>query len=77
MSGFMQKMNLNKYCILLSDLNIEVLEKRFSMLENEYEDYRQYLCKKHEEMRLASFRTTELLQASINKYMYEGRDRYD
>lgn len=77
MSGFMQKMKLTKFCISLSELSSDELEKRFLLLSREYESYRQYLYESHDKMRLEAYKTTELLKNSIDKVLYGKRGRND
>ena len=67
MQGFMEKMNLQQYCIKLSDLSETKLKEKFNLLEKQYDQYKNYLVMKHSEMKEESFRTTEILQAVINQ----------
>lgn len=66
MLGFMEKMNLQKYCISVENLSCEELEKKFDILSKDYEEYKDYLIKMHKQMKKESYRTTDILRKIIN-----------
>lgn len=66
MQGFMEKLNLQDYCIKLNDLSEELINNKFGMLINNYETYKEYLQVKHCEMKSEAFRTTEILKCIID-----------
>ena len=71
MTGFMEKMELSRYCIGIKDLSAELLAEKFELLEQEHDSYKAYLEKEHDAMRKASYETTEILK-SIIKERKEG-----
>lgn len=72
MQGFMEKMNLSKYCLSLGNLTPEALMDKFLLLEQNYFDYKNSLESKHSQMKEESYRTTEILKEII-KEIEEGR----
>lgn len=67
MQGFMEKMDLSQYCITLENLSVERLREKFNSLTSNYEQYKTYLNKKHIEMKMESYRTTEIVKEIIEK----------
>ncbi len=61
MSGFMDKAELNDYCIKLDDLSFENLREKFELLNNTYSDYENKLSIKKDEFRTMAYKTTELI----------------
>ena len=61
MQGFMEKMKLSDYCIVLGDLNEQKLIEKFRLLEDHYDEYKQYLVDIHNDMKAESYKTTEIL----------------
>lgn len=62
MQGFMKKMELERYCISLDELSDEELKKRFSILADNYDEYKEYLMLAHERMKKESYETTNILK---------------
>ena len=62
MQGFMKKMELDRYCISLDELSDEELKKRFSILADNYDEYKEYLMLAHEKMKKESYETTNILK---------------
>lgn len=67
MLGFMEKMNLEQYCIPLNEFSTDLLNTKFDLLSLKYEDYKKYLRKEHNNMKKESYRTTEILKTVINQ----------
>lgn len=67
MQGFMEKMDLSRYCITLENLSVERLREKFIVLTSNYEQYKTYLNEKHIEMKMESYRTTEIVKEIIEK----------
>lgn len=65
MTGFMEKVGLEKYCIQLADLSAEIIYEKLSMLIENYEQYKEKLVAKKEEFVLESHKTTDLVLDSI------------
>lgn len=61
MKGFMSKIELENYCIDISDLNKDILLNKFEDLVNNYSSYKQYLQSIHSDMKSESHKTTDLL----------------
>ena len=61
MQGFMNKINLEKYCIAIDDLSFKILQDKFEVLCAEYDKYREKLLKEHMNMKRESYRSTEVL----------------
>ena len=51
MQGFMKKMELDRYCISLDKLSDEELKKKFSILTDNYDEYKKYLISVHDKMK--------------------------
>ena len=62
MQGFMKKMELDRYCISLDKLSDEELKKKFSILTDNYDEYKKYLISVHEKMKKESYETTNILK---------------
>ena len=67
MQGFMEKMNLEQYCIPLKDLSTDVLNSKFEILVNNYGEYHNQLISKHLDMKNESYKTTEIVKEIIDK----------
>lgn len=67
MQGFMEKMGLSQYCITLNSLSLESLREKIKLLISNYEQYKTYLKEKHVEMKMESYRTTELVKEILDK----------
>ena len=59
MAGFMNKMNLEKYCINVKELSFEKLSEKFELLNENYGLYKNFLINEHDTMKNESHRTTE------------------
>lgn len=59
MKGFMQSVGLEQYCVDLSDINEQLLEEKFSLLENNYDEYKNMLKDLHGRMKAEAYRSTE------------------
>lgn len=62
MQGFMKKMELDRYCISLDKLSDEELKNKFSILTDNYDEYKKYLISVHEKMKKESYETTNILK---------------
>ena len=62
MQGFMKKMELDRYCISLDKLSDEELKKKFSILTDNYDEYKKYLISVHDKMKKESYETTNILK---------------
>ena len=62
MQGFMKKMELDRYCIYMDKLSDEELKKKFSILTDNYDEYKKYLISFHEKMKKESNETTNILK---------------
>ena len=67
MQGFMEKMNLEQYCIPLKDLSTDVLNSKFEILVSNYGEYHNQLISKHLDMKNESYKTTEIAKEIIDK----------
>lgn len=67
MEGFMEKMNLEQYCIPLKDLSTDVLNSKFEILLNDYREYQNQLISKHLDMKKESYKTTEIIKEIVDK----------
>lgn len=67
MQGFMKKMNLSQYCIQLEDLSINELREKFNLLCKNYEEFKNYLKEKHQEMKNESYKTTEIVKSILKE----------
>ena len=67
MSGFMKKAGLTEYCIPIKDLSYQLLDSKFSELENHYDVYKRELQAKTEYFREESYMTTKLIAESIKQ----------
>lgn len=67
MQGFMEKMQLNQYCIKLNDLSSEKLEEKFTLLTDNYNEYKMYLIEKHEYMKSNAYKTTEIVKKILEE----------
>ena len=67
MQGFMDKMKLSDYCIALGDLNEHKLIEKFRLLEDHYDEYKQYLVDIHNDMKAESYKTTEILSDVLKR----------
>ena len=65
MQGFMEKINLQKYCIKLDELSDELLNSKFQELVVNYNEYKHSLELIHDSMRNTSYRTTEIFSEII------------
>lgn len=61
MKGFMEKVNLNDYCINVEDLGVELLINRFQLLINNYVQYSELLKKIRPKLQKKSKETTDYL----------------
>lgn len=59
MKGFMQSVGLEEYCVDLYDMNEQILEEKFSVLENNYDEYKNKLKGLHDWMKSEAYRSTE------------------
>lgn len=59
MKGFMEKMGLTKYCIPVETLSESKLKSNFNDMISTYEDYKNLLKNKHEEMLKQAYVSTE------------------
>lgn len=59
MAGFINKMNLEKYCINVKELSFEKLREKFELLNENYDWYKNFLINEHDTMKNESHRTTE------------------
>lgn len=65
MTGFMKRAKLEKYCIMVNDLSADLLSERFTLLENDYNNYKEWLNSEKEMYQKESHRTTDLTVSSI------------
>lgn len=68
MTGFMQTMKLDRFCIDLNDLSAESLKNRFNDLIYNYSGYKALLKGLHETIRKESRKTTETVLRIISQY---------
>ena len=66
MTGFMEKMNLSKYCININQLSFDSLREKFYTMMSNYNDYKKYLIGKHNEMKEESLKTIEIIADFIS-----------
>ena len=59
MKGFMQSVGLEQYCVDLYNMNEQLLEEKFSVLENNYDEYKNKLKGLHDWMRSEAYSSTE------------------
>ena len=59
MKGFMQSVGLEQYCVDLYNLNEQILEEKFSLLEKNYDDYKNRLTDLHKKMKAEAYVSTE------------------
>jgi colanic acid/amylovoran biosynthesis protein len=71
MEGFMKKMNLYQYCIKLDELSVHSLREKFTLLCQNYDNYKNYLIEKHNEMKADAYKTTEILNEILVRIMKE------
>ena len=62
MTGFMNKINLNEYCLDIKELSYDNLKKYFEKLEENYIQYKKELENLHEQLRKESYQTTEYIK---------------
>lgn len=67
MQGFMEKMNLEQYCIPLKDLSTDVLNSKFDLLSLNYDKFKNYLLSQHNTMKEDSYQTTEIVENILNE----------
>lgn len=67
MQGFMEKMNLEQYCIPLMELSTDVLNSKFDSLSLNYDHYQNYLVKQHNIMKAESYQTTKIAENILNE----------
>ncbi len=67
MSGFMKKASLEKYCIPIKELSLDLLSEKFSDLLDDYDSYSKLLKEKSEYFHDESYITTKLISDSINQ----------
>lgn len=73
MQGFMEKIQLSQYCINLADLSADLLNKKFKLLCDNYDNYKVYLKEKHDELKRDSFRTTEIVEEILGQLEKKGK----
>lgn len=59
MQGFMESVELDKYCLNVYDLSEKLLSEKFCLLEDTYEGYRLRLSELHDYMKMESYKTTQ------------------
>ena len=59
MKGFMEKMGLSQYCIPVESLTESELKSKFNDMISAYEEYKNLLENKHEEMLKQAYSSTE------------------
>ena len=67
MQGFMEKMNLEQYCIPLKDLSTDVLNSKCDLLSLNYNNYQNDLAKQHNLMKEESYQTTKIVENILNE----------
>jgi colanic acid/amylovoran biosynthesis protein len=67
MKGFMQKVDLDRYCIGIKELSFQNLMEHFELLQNNYDSYKQYLYKMKEKFKKQAHQTTDLVCDYIKK----------
>lgn len=61
MSGFMDKMKLNDYCIGIDELSYQRLKEVFENVVDSYDEYREYLVSCSKELQKEAAKTTEMI----------------
>ena len=61
MKGFMQLMKLDNYCIDISELTIDALLEKFTLLENTYVSYKNKLNSQHSFMKKEAFKSSQVV----------------
>lgn len=67
MQGFMEKMELIRYCIKLDELSADNLKEKFELLVSNYNQYKAYLNEKHVEMKKDAYQTTEIVKELLER----------
>ena len=67
MSGFMQSIGIQEYCIDLYDISANALCDKFKTLENTYEQYREKLINSHYMMHEKAFKSTQAVIDILEK----------
>lgn len=66
MTGFMNKLNLDNYCIDMQNLSYQTLKNRFEYMENHYDEYKIYLKENSELLKEESSKTTKIVEECID-----------
>lgn len=66
MQGFMEKLNLSDYCIKLKELSSDMLLHKFSYMQENYTNYKNYLLEEHINMKQEAYKTTKIVEKVIN-----------
>ena len=67
MKGFMEKADLNRYCIPIAELSCERLASCFGELTRSYDAYKEHLMGNKDKYREKAYYTTEVVSSSINQ----------
>lgn len=67
MKGFMEKLNLEKFCIDLEKISEDNLTRLFEQLVANYNEYKKFLSDKHNFMKNEAHKTTDILETVIKK----------
>ena len=68
MQGFMKKIGLEKYCIVINELNYERLKSKMELVVKNYGDYKNDLLNLHDSMKAESLETTKIVNNIIKDY---------
>ena len=68
MQGFMKKIGLEKYCIVINELNYESLKSKMELVVKNYGDYKNDLLNLHDSMKAESLETTKIVNNIIKDY---------
>lgn len=67
MKGFMKMLSKEEYCIDVTKLCYQVLNDKFNMLQSNYDEYKNFLLSKKQELKTKSYKTTEILIQAIDQ----------
>lgn len=67
MQGFMERMNLRKYCIKIEELSAENLRNKYDLLTTNYDLYKEYLNEEHVNMKKEAYKITEIVKKFLEK----------
>lgn len=67
MKGFMERIGLTDFCLDVAELNIDLLNEKFSLLIDKYNIYKRKLIDLHDEMKTESYKSTKAVIEILEK----------